>query len=80
MDERDTYNSKENGDRQDSDSTRKFMLIRMEYDLEDKIQPSNAFCEEDLVGVACPHDDALVVVGGMADFNINRGLVDKVTQ
>ncbi|XP_022883333.1 uncharacterized protein LOC111400126 [Olea europaea var. sylvestris] len=34
------------------------------------------FNEEDLVGVAHPHDDALVIVGDIADFDIKRVLVD----
>ncbi|XP_022875684.1 uncharacterized protein LOC111394143 [Olea europaea var. sylvestris] len=34
------------------------------------------FGVEDLVGVAHPHDDALVIVGDIADFGVKRVLVD----
>ncbi|XP_022849864.1 uncharacterized protein LOC111371950 [Olea europaea var. sylvestris] len=41
-----------------------------------RFSQSIAFGEEDLVGVAHPHDDALVIVGNIADFAIKRMLVD----
>lgn len=34
------------------------------------------FDEEDLIGIAQPHDDALVMVGDIANFDVKRVLVD----
>ncbi|XP_022846498.1 uncharacterized protein LOC111369281 [Olea europaea var. sylvestris] len=45
------------------------------YPKEGKVQPEH-FGEEDLVGVAHPHDDALVIVGDIADFDVKKVLVD----
>ncbi|XP_022853880.1 uncharacterized protein LOC111375311 [Olea europaea var. sylvestris] len=36
----------------------------------------STFGEEDLVGMAHPHDDALVIVGNIANFNVKRAFVD----
>ncbi|XP_022880680.1 uncharacterized protein LOC111397950 [Olea europaea var. sylvestris] len=41
-----------------------------------RFSQSITFGEEDLVGVAHPHDDALVIVGDIADFDVKRVLVD----
>ncbi|XP_022848856.1 uncharacterized protein LOC111371185 [Olea europaea var. sylvestris] len=38
---------------------------------------SITFDEEDLIGVTHPHDDALVIVGDIANFDVKRVLVDK---
>ncbi|KAL2467122.1 Ribonuclease H [Abeliophyllum distichum] len=35
------------------------------------------FNDEDLEGVTCPHDDALVIVADIADFDVKRVLVDN---
>ncbi|XP_022867929.1 uncharacterized protein LOC111387585 [Olea europaea var. sylvestris] len=35
------------------------------------------FDQEDLIGVTHPHDDALVIVGDIADFDVKRVLVDE---
>ncbi|XP_022880799.1 uncharacterized protein LOC111398076 [Olea europaea var. sylvestris] len=41
-----------------------------------RFNQSITFDEDDLIGVTHPHDDALVIVGGIADFNVKRVLVD----
>ncbi|KAL2525708.1 Ribonuclease H [Abeliophyllum distichum] len=35
------------------------------------------FNDEDIEGVTCPHDDALVIVADIVDFDVNRVLVDN---
>ncbi|KAL2518364.1 Uncharacterized protein Adt_14611 [Abeliophyllum distichum] len=35
------------------------------------------FSDEDLNGVICPHDDALVIVADITDFDVKRVLVDN---
>ncbi|KAL2487169.1 Ribonuclease H [Abeliophyllum distichum] len=35
------------------------------------------FNDEDLEGVTCPHDDTLVIVADIADFDVKRALVDN---
>ncbi|KAL2480023.1 Ribonuclease H [Abeliophyllum distichum] len=35
------------------------------------------FNDEDLEGMTCPHDDALVIVADIADFDVKRVLVDN---
>ncbi|XP_022846207.1 uncharacterized protein LOC111368948 [Olea europaea var. sylvestris] len=37
---------------------------------------SITFDKEDLIGITHPHDDALVIVGNIADFDVKRVLVD----
>lgn len=37
------------------------------------------FSEEDLIGMAIPHNDALVVVGDISNFDVKRVLVDGGT-
>ncbi|XP_022883330.1 uncharacterized protein LOC111400116 [Olea europaea var. sylvestris] len=41
-----------------------------------RFSQNNTFGEEDLVSVAHPHDDALVIVGDIADFDVKRVVVD----
>ncbi|XP_022854805.1 uncharacterized protein LOC111376108 [Olea europaea var. sylvestris] len=41
-----------------------------------RFNQSITFDEEDLIDITHPHDDALVIVGDMADFNVKRVLVD----
>lgn len=41
-----------------------------------RFSQSIAFSEEDMVGVAYPHNDALVIVDDIVDFDVKRVLVD----
>ncbi|XP_022897676.1 uncharacterized protein LOC111411368 [Olea europaea var. sylvestris] len=42
----------------------------------ERFNQSITFDKEDLIGVTHPHDDALVIVGDIADFDVKRVLVD----
>ncbi|XP_022875681.1 uncharacterized protein LOC111394141 [Olea europaea var. sylvestris] len=63
----------------DSTSTRKSYARSLgNCFIERKVRFSQniTFGEEDLAGVAHPHDDALVIVGDIADFDVKMVLVD----
>ncbi|KAL2506050.1 Ribonuclease H [Abeliophyllum distichum] len=46
-------------------------------DKNEKFSQNITFNDEDLEGVTCPHDDALVIVADIADFDVKRVLVDN---
>lgn len=48
----------------------------MLYSKEEKIQPEQQFYEEDLIYIINPHEDALVVVNDIVEFDVKRVLVD----
>ncbi|KAL2541753.1 Uncharacterized protein Adt_02731 [Abeliophyllum distichum] len=46
-------------------------------DKNERLSQNITFSDEDLKGVTCPHDDALVIVADIADFDVKRVLVDN---
>ncbi|XP_022851074.1 uncharacterized protein LOC111372885 [Olea europaea var. sylvestris] len=63
----------------DSNSTRKSYVLSLRIcsiQKKARFSQSITFGEEDLVGVVHPHDDVLVIVGDIADFDVKRVLVN----
>ncbi|KAL2480188.1 Ribonuclease H [Abeliophyllum distichum] len=46
-------------------------------DKNERFSQNITFNDEDLEGITCPHDDALVIVADIVDFDVKRVLVDN---